>query len=322
MRKEKAFIYLSSFADGSLLVTVAKDKRIRTVDPRANTVVSEGEAHVGQKAMRVVWLGNTPFALTTGFSKTRERQYALWDTRDLSKPVKLNSLDSSTGVIAPLFDVDTNLIFLGGNGDSAVRVLEFAQDAKGAPSLAELTVVAGEPQKGACLLPKRALDVMEVEVARVLRLTATAISPASFTVPRKSKSKFADDLFPNTAGPEAALSSGQWFGGETKGPLLVSVDPESTGARSSFAGESSTSSSTGSIYSPAVASPSFSSPSTSSPSVGRAGEQTTSYNSPDAVNSTPPTRSHLLPSSHSHLDALSMSSLTYKTERHTHWNCT
>lgn len=231
--------------------------------------------------MRVVWLGNTPFAFTTGFSKTRERQYALWDTRDLAKPVKMSSLDSSTGVIAPLFDADTNLLFLGGNGDSAVRVLEFAQDAKGVPSLTELTNVAGEPQKGAALLPKRALDVMEVEVARVLRLTAQALAPASFTVPRKSKSKFADDLFPNTPGPVAALSSSQWFGGETKAPLLVSLDPEASGARTSSWGESSSSSAESA--SPAVSSSSYSSYS-DSPSTGRAAEQTTTTSyAPEAV---------------------------------------
>eukprot|EP00026_Physarum_polycephalum_P002001 Phypoly_transcript_02005.p1 GENE.Phypoly_transcript_02005~~Phypoly_transcript_02005.p1 ORF type:complete len:941 (-),score=244.83 Phypoly_transcript_02005:204-2969(-) len=264
--------------DGSLLVAVSKDKRIRTLDPRANTVVSEGEAHVGQKAMRVVWLGNSPYALSTGFSKTRERQYALWDTADLSKPIKLSTLDSSTGVIAPLFDADTNLIFLGGNGDSAVRVLELAQDAKGVPSLAELTVVAGEPQKGSALLPKRALDVMEVEVARVLRLTAQALAPASFTVPRKSKSKFADDLFPNTPGPVAALSAAEWFGGETKAPLLVSLDPEATGNRSSsWANESSSSAEStsqaagsNSYSSNSYSSPSFSSPATGSPSMEQA----------------------------------------------------
>lgn len=259
---------------------MSKDKRIRTLDPRANTVVSEGEAHVGLKAMRVTWLGNSPFALSTGFSKTRERQYGLWDTRDLSKPLKLTSLDSSTGVIAPLYDADTNLIFLGGNGDSAVRILEFGQDTKGAPSLTELSVVAGEPQKGAALLPKRALDVMEVEVARVLRLTTQGLAPVSFTVPRKSKSKFADDLFPNTAGPVAALSGEQWFGGETKEPLLVSLDPEgsssSSSSSSALGASAGSSSSTGS---PATSSYSVSSPSTSSPSVGR---NETIY-SPEAV---------------------------------------
>lgn len=278
-------------------------------------MVSEGEAHVGQKAMRVVWLGNTPFALSTGFSKTRERQYALWDTRDLSKPVKLSTLDSSTGVIAPFFDSDTNLIFLGGNGDSSVRVLELAQDAKGVPSLSELTVVAGEPQKGACLLPKRALDVMEVEVTRVLRLTAQAISPVSFTVPRKSKSKFADDLFPNTAGPVAALSSEQWFGGETKGPLLVSLDPESSGARSSSTAESS--SYANESDSPAFASPSYASPSYSSPSTGSPNVERGIDYSPEAVSSPPllHTLSHLIIS---HFVSMS---LTYQTERHAYGNC-
>lgn len=272
IEQRKAAITLSHFGDavqsiswnydGSLLVAVSKDKKIRTIDPRANTVVSEGDAHVGLKAMRVTWLGNTPFAFSTGFSKTRERQYALWDTRDLSKPIKMSTLDSSTGVIAPLFDADTNLIYLGGNGDSTVRVMEFSQDSKGTPTLAELTLVAGEPQKGASLLPKRALDVMEVEVARVLRLTTQAIAPVTFTVPRKSKSKFADDLFPNTPGPVSALSADEWFAGETKAPILVSLDPEASGSSSSSS--NSYSSSSYASTSNGTSSPSTNSPSTSS----------------------------------------------------------
>lgn len=262
---------------------MSKDKRIRTLDPRSNTIVSEGEAHVGLKAMRVTWLGNSPFSLSTGFSKTRERQYGLWDTRDLSKPIKLSTLDSSTGVIAPLFDADTNLIFLGGNGDGTVRVLELGQDAKGAPNLGELTIVAGEPQKGAALLPKRALDVMEVEVARVLRLTTQGLAPVSFTVPRKSKSKFADDLFPNTAGPVAALSAEQWFGGENKPPLLVSLDPEASGSSSSSSSASNTTYDSPSTSSPSTYSPATSSPATSSYSVNSPATSSPNVSSPDSV---------------------------------------
>lgn len=40
-------------------------------------------------------------------------------------------------------------------------------------------------QAGACLLPKRAMDVMSGEVVRLLRLSNNCINPVSFVVPRK-----------------------------------------------------------------------------------------------------------------------------------------
>lgn len=43
----------------------------------------------------------------------------------------------------------------------------------------------GQQSKGACLVPKRALRVMEGEANRVLQLTANAVVPISYIVPRK-----------------------------------------------------------------------------------------------------------------------------------------
>ena len=39
--------------------------------------------------------------------------------------------------------------------------------------------------KGACIVPKRGLDVMNGEVNRVLQLTSNAIIPITYQVPRK-----------------------------------------------------------------------------------------------------------------------------------------
>jgi coronin-7 len=254
--------------DGSLIAVTSKDKKVRTIDPRASKVVSEGEGHVGLKASRVVWLGNTPRFLTTGFSKSRERQFAIWDATDLSKPLKMTTLDSSTGVITPIYDADTNILYIAGNGDSGVRAFEITEDKN---LISDLTNVAGDlPQKGVAWVPKRALDVMDLEVARLLRLTQQAIIPVSFNVPRKTKSKFADDLFPNTPGPVPALSADEWFAGESKPPLLVNLDPESRRSYSSSPTASPSSSTSEDVYSPSFSSsPATSSPATSSPAVGR-----------------------------------------------------
>src|SRR5436190_1775430 len=44
---------------------------------------------------------------------------------------------------------------------------------------------SGEQTKGACLVPKRALSVMQAEVNRVLQLTSSSVIPIMYQVPRK-----------------------------------------------------------------------------------------------------------------------------------------
>ena len=57
---------------------------------------------------------------------------------------------------------------------------------KPASKLQQNVWISGSVQsKGACLVPKRGLDVMNGEVNRVLQLTSNAIIPITYQVPRK-----------------------------------------------------------------------------------------------------------------------------------------
>jgi coronin-2 len=47
--------------------------------------------------MQVVYLGDTGKLFTTGFSKFSDREYAVWSENDLSSPLKMESIDSSSG---------------------------------------------------------------------------------------------------------------------------------------------------------------------------------------------------------------------------------
>lgn len=54
------------------------------------------------------------------------------------------------------------------------------------PYLIEGLRHTGEQTKGACLIPKRALNVMQGEVNRVLQLTSNSVIPITYQVPRKT----------------------------------------------------------------------------------------------------------------------------------------
>jgi len=58
------------------------------------------------------------------FNRSSERQYSLRAPDALSEPIVMVDLDTSNGVMFPLYDPDTNLVYLCGKGDSVIRYFE------------------------------------------------------------------------------------------------------------------------------------------------------------------------------------------------------
>ncbi|XP_022100301.1 coronin-7-like [Acanthaster planci] len=209
--------------DGVVMATTAKDKKLRILDPRQNTVCSETDGHSNNKDSRVCWLGSTDLILSTGFDRGRCREMCVWDQRQFTSSVCSHSVDQSTGTLMPLYDPDTNMLFAVGSGDTTLRYYEVTLSS---PYITDRSTQSlPEQTKGIAMVPKRALDVMSCEVARLLLLTATAVVPIPYVVPRKSHRDFYGELFPDTNGDEAALSAADWLAGSDKQVVKVSLDP-------------------------------------------------------------------------------------------------
>lgn len=108
---------------GAKLMTTCKDKKIRIINPRTGEIESEAICHEGAKATQAIYLRNG-LIFTTGFNRSSERQYSLRAPEALSEPIVMVELDTSNGVMFPLYDPDTNLVFLCGKGDSVIRYFE------------------------------------------------------------------------------------------------------------------------------------------------------------------------------------------------------
>ncbi|XP_029672141.1 coronin-2B-like isoform X2 [Formica exsecta] len=208
--------------DGSLLATTCKDKKLRVFEPRSGIVVSEGVCHAGTKASKVVFLGSSGRLLTTGFSRHSDRQYAIWSQHDLTVPLICETIDSSSGVVFPFYDNDTNMVFLAGKGDGNIRYYEVVNEAPWLYYLSQF--ISGNPQRGLGVMPKRGINTAICEVFRFYKLHATRgmCEPISMIVPRKSD-QFQEDLYPDTIGTCPALSARDWISGMNNPPILISL---------------------------------------------------------------------------------------------------
>lgn len=143
----------------------------------------------------------------------------------LTEPVYKNNVDTASGQFMLWYDEDTSMLFVGGKGDGNIRYYEFDQAAE-KKELFELSQFkSSEPQKGLCMVPKRALDVPACEIARFLKLTPKdMVIPISMQVPRKSE-LFQDDIFPDTYAGVPTSTVEQYLAGENPEPATVTMQP-------------------------------------------------------------------------------------------------
>eukprot|EP01090_Pellita_catalonica_P009066 TRINITY_DN2012_c0_g1_i1.p1 TRINITY_DN2012_c0_g1~~TRINITY_DN2012_c0_g1_i1.p1 ORF type:complete len:474 (+),score=95.41 TRINITY_DN2012_c0_g1_i1:56-1423(+) len=209
--------------NGSLILTAAKDKKARILDPRDSKVALEIDAHTGVKGMRGLYLGNSGKFATVGFSRNSDRQMSIWDPAQPDKPVWTKNIDTSSGLLMPFFDADTGLLFLAGKGDGNIRYFELNDACDEAFYINDYK--SNTPQKGMDMYPKIGVNVNNCEVVRLLKMTKNSLIPIAFTVPRRgSEDMFQDDIFPDTYKGEAALSGEEWRGGKDADPILVSLE--------------------------------------------------------------------------------------------------
>ncbi|KAF5274440.1 hypothetical protein FQR65_LT04356 [Abscondita terminalis] len=208
--------------DGSLLATTCKDKKLRIIEPRSGIVKMEGVCHAGSKASKVAFLGSTGRLITTGFSRHSDRQYSIWDENDLSKPLATDTIDSSSGVVFPFYDSDTNIVFLAGKGDGNIRYYELVDEPPYIHFLSQF--LSGSPQRGLGIMPKRGINTNICEIFRFYKLHTSKdiCEPISMIVPRKSD-QFHEDLYPDTLAAKPALSAQDWISGRNAMPCLISL---------------------------------------------------------------------------------------------------
>jgi len=234
------------------MAIAGRDSELRIVDPRAwkTKVVHQFQSHEGSKGSRVCWLGKEPAVVTTGFSKTGDRQFKLWDNRmfgtERNRPLSVNVLDGGAGVMLPYFVEDNGVLLLYAKGELTIRIYEI-EGISMAHEIAEIGKqkretkkfdlhrcteykCLGEPTAGLAFLPRRVVDYKNAEWLCGLRLTPSAVETISFAVPRSTEVQgyFFDDLYPPARTGVPALSDPkEWFkGAKAEGPNRADINVE------------------------------------------------------------------------------------------------
>lgn len=72
-------------------------------------------------------MGGSGRVVTAGFSRHSDRQVAVWNDDNLSAPLHEETIDSSSGIVFPYYDPDTNILYLAGKvGDFSNQVLSIS----------------------------------------------------------------------------------------------------------------------------------------------------------------------------------------------------
>jgi len=130
-------------------------------------------------------------------------------------------LDTSNGVMFPIYDPDTNLVYLCGKGDSVIRYFEITPE----PPFVHYinTFQTPDPQRGVGCMPKRGCDVSTCEISRFYRLNNNGFAQViPFKVPRKSE-LFQEDLYPDTQADIPAITAAEWWDGKNAEPVMMSM---------------------------------------------------------------------------------------------------
>ncbi|MGH0188772.1 UNVERIFIED_CONTAM: hypothetical protein FKN15_031339 [Acipenser sinensis] len=54
------------------------------------------------------------YIFTTGFTRMSQRELGLWDPTNFDEPISLLEMDTSNGVLLPFYDADTSIVYLCG----------------------------------------------------------------------------------------------------------------------------------------------------------------------------------------------------------------
>ena len=213
--------------NGSMLASAGKDKCIHLFDPRQLDQAVVAKGHGGIKPMRIQWNLAGDKIVTVGANDFNERQYGVFDVRDMSKPLVMAKLDTNTQPMMMHFDPYTNAMFIMNRGSKLTQMFYLEEaGSKGVPELKNMDnfMAKSDPHLSMFFYPKRLTNCADKEINRAIRYTGKQAEFLSFKVMVKA---WVPELFPDVPSGESASNFEKWAAGENAAPNMFTFDPDS-----------------------------------------------------------------------------------------------
>lgn len=227
--------------NGQYLAVTTKAKDFLIQDPRTDKPLAHLKGcFESTKASRCFFADNVNLVGSSCYNKSAKRLLKFWDMRKLDQaPVYDQEVDSQSSVIFPQYDPDTFTLYTIGRGEGSIGCYHLINDE--VYLWQKNTYSTNVPQRGGCLVPKRAVDVGLRECSRILKLTDKAVIPVSFRILRKQPG-FQAELYPDAfLGAPACNATEYVEGHENLACVTGSMnpkkrqDPDSSNARKPYA---------------------------------------------------------------------------------------
>lgn len=210
------------------LAVSSKDGKVRVIDVVEGRVTKTiiGCAEI-KRDCRVVWL-NADRLVTVGFGDRSARSLSLWDlSGDEPQHLFKHQFQVSNAMLLPWWDADSKVLMVGHLGGSSIDIFQLSASTNSLEVLN--TVACNSDLRGMHFFHKTTVDVTKVEILRSIRVGKTSVVPISWTLPRKRKEFFQDDVYPDTAARTPLFASAdaffEWDGSTVVTPALVSLNP-------------------------------------------------------------------------------------------------
>lgn len=157
------------------------------LDPRCPDEAQITTTHENIKAQRIAWLGDSGNILTQGFNSYSERQYAIFDSRNLESPLTMKKLDKDGYSNWLHYDDSSRVLYVvNKQNNSTLFFYHHETGADGNPWLQQIDskFVGKESNRGVYFLPKRNVNFMKNELERAIRHDGKSAEFVSFKVKR------------------------------------------------------------------------------------------------------------------------------------------
>lgn len=191
------------------------------------------EQKLGMKAAQCLFMNSDEYcyvAATGVQAESGKRLFKVFNSTDgetiLKRPWSIPEKGSQA--IMPFWDSGRQMMWYYGKGDLSISFALWR------PKKLEFFSMglhrSAESLRGGCFVNQRAMDVMDCEIQTFIGLRDKAgphLAPFKFTVPRRQKTSFAPDLYPDCPSKKAVCSIDEYKNGhEITKPNHQTMDPD------------------------------------------------------------------------------------------------